>query len=99
MGNERAKPLAFPPIRKRGRSGSLSRNAEQANGTLARRDDDGRCGGKQSEDKAVAPTAQRRQSKRGRGRRSHGKERGKSASGSAQRLRTLKECSGKECDY
>jgi hypothetical protein len=28
-GNERAKPLAFPPIRKRGRSGSLSRNAAQ----------------------------------------------------------------------
>ncbi len=33
-----------------------------------------------------------------RGRRSHGKERGKSASGSAQRLRTLKERSGRECD-
>jgi len=68
------------------------------NGTLARRDADGRRDGKQSEDKDVAPTAQRRQSKRRRGRRSHGKKRGKSASGSAQRLRTLKERSGKECD-
>jgi len=68
------------------------------NGTLARRDADGRRDGKQSEDKAVAPSAQRRQSKPKRGRRSHGKERGKSASGSAQRLRTLKERSGKECD-
>ncbi len=67
------------------------------NGTLARGDADGRCGGKQSKDKAVAPLAQRRQSKRTRVRRSHGKERGKSASGSAQRLRTLKERSGKEC--
>ncbi len=68
------------------------------NGTLARRDADGRRDGKQSEDKDVAPSAHRRQSKRKRGRRSPGKERGKSASGSAQRLRTLKERSGKECD-
>ena len=68
------------------------------NGTLARRDAGGRCGGKQGADKAVAPSAQRRQSKRTRVRRSHGKERGKSASGSAQRRRTLKERSGKECD-
>lgn len=67
------------------------------NGTLARRDANGRCDGKQSEDKDVVPSAQRRQSKRKRGRRSPGKERGKSASGSAQRLRTLKERSGKEC--
>ena len=68
------------------------------NGTLARRDADGRCDGQQSEDKDVSPSAQRRQSQRMRGRRSNGKERGKSASGSAQRLRTLKERSGKECD-
>jgi len=53
------------------------------NGPLARRDADERCGGKQSEDKAVAPKAQRRQSKRMRVRRPHGKERGKSACGSA----------------
>jgi len=68
------------------------------NGTLARCDADGRCGGKQSDDKAVAPSAQRRQSKRMRVRRPHDKKRGKSASGSAQRLCTLKERSGKECD-
>ncbi len=46
-------------------------------------------------DQAAAPTAQRRQSKRTRARRSHGKERGKSASGSAQRLRTLRSAAGK----
>ena len=76
------------------------------NGTLARRDADGRCDGKQSDDKAVAPPAQRRQSKRTRVRRSHDKQRGKSASGSAgqrvsgsaQKHRTLKERSEKECD-
>jgi hypothetical protein len=67
------------------------------NGTLARRDADGRRDGKQSEDKDVAPSAQRRRSKRKRGRRSHGKERSKSACGSIQRLRTQKERSGKEC--
>lgn len=54
------------------------------NGTLARRDADGRCGGKQSADQAVAPTALRRQSERMRARRPHGKERGKSASGSVK---------------
>ena len=96
-GNERAKPLAFPLIRKRGRSGSPQPQRGTGNGTLARRDADGRRDGKQSKDKAVAPSAQRRQSKRRRGRRSPGKERGKSASGSAQRLGTLKERSGKEC--
>ena len=56
------------------------------NGTLARRDADGRCGGKQSDDKAVAPSAQRRQSKRMRVRRPHDKKRGKSA----RRVRTRK---------
>ena len=70
------------------------------NGTLARRDDDGRCGGKQSDDQAVAPTAQRCQSKRMRARRPHGKERGKSASGSAQKRRTLRSAQrGTECDF
>jgi len=68
------------------------------NGTLALRDADGRCGGKQSDDQAVAPTALRRQSKRTRVRRPHGKEGGKSASGSAQKRCTLRERSGKECD-
>ena len=69
------------------------------NGTLARRDADGRRGGKQSADKAVAPSAQRRQSKRMRVRRSHGKERGKSASGSAQGHRPLTKPVRSECDY
>lgn len=55
------------------------------NGILARRDAAERCGGKQSDDKAVAPTALRRQSKRRRVRRPHGQERGKSARGSAQK--------------
>ena len=68
-------------------------------GTLARRDADGRCGGEQSKDKAVAPSAQRRQSKRTRVRRPPGKERGKSASGSAQKRRTLRSAQrGTECD-
>ena len=67
------------------------RSGRTRNGTLARCDADGRCGGKQSDDQAVAPTALRRQSKRIRVRRPPGKERGKSASGSVQRLRTLKE--------
>jgi len=65
------------------------------NGTLARRDADGRCGGKQSDDQAVAPTALRRQSKRRRVRRPHVKERGKSASGSARNHRTLRSAAGK----
>jgi hypothetical protein len=65
------------------------------NGTLARRDADGRCGGKQSDDQAVAPTALRRQSKRMRVSRPHGKERGKSASGSARKHRTLRSAAGK----
>jgi hypothetical protein len=65
---------------------------------FARRDAGGRCGGKQSEDQAVAPTALRRQSKRTRVRRPHGKERGKSASGSAQRRGTLRSAErGKKC--
>jgi sRNA-binding protein len=64
-------------------------------GTLARRDADGRCGGKQSDDQAVAPTALRRQSERRRVRRPHVKERGKSASGSARNHRTLKSAAGK----
>ena len=34
LGNERAKPLAFPPIRKRSRSGSHNRNAAQATAPL-----------------------------------------------------------------
>ena len=83
MGNERAKPLAFP-LNKETEAISLPLAATRhTNGTLAWRDAGGRRDGKQSEDKAVAPSAQRRQSKRTRGRRSHGKERGKSASGSA----------------
>ena len=77
---------------------SSPRSGRTRTAPLQRRAADGRCGGKQSDDKDVAPSAQRRKSKRRRGRRSHGKERGKSASGSAQRLRTLKERSGKECD-
>jgi hypothetical protein len=67
------------------------------NGTLARRDAGGRCGGKQKRRQAVAPTVLQRQSKRMRVRRPHDKERCKCASGSANKGRTLKERSGKEC--
>ena len=82
--------MAFPPIKRTELIRLPLPQRGTGNGTLARRDAGGRCGGKQSKDKAVAPSAQRRQSKRTRVRRSHGKERGKSASGSAQRLRTLR---------
>ena len=64
--------------------GRFAAQRPNKNGALARRDADGRCGGKQSDDKAVAPSAQRRQSKRMRVRRPHDKKRGKSACGSAQ---------------
>jgi hypothetical protein len=69
-----------------------------SNGTLARRDADGQCGGKRSGSKAVVPKGQRRQFPRKCARRPSGKERSESASGSAKRPRTLKERSGKECD-
>ena len=65
---------------------------------MQRRAADGRCGGKQSDDKAVAPMAQRRQSKRMRVRRPHDKKRGKSACGSVQKRRTLRSAQrGTEC--
>jgi hypothetical protein len=79
---------------------SLNKLAAQRpnkNGTLAPRDAGGRCGGKQKRRQAVAPTVQQRQSKRMRVRRPHNKERRKRASGSANKRRTLKERSGKEC--
>lgn len=61
------------------------------NGTLARRDADGRCVGKPSARQGCcACKAQRRPSKRGRARRLPGKERGKSASGSARKRRALR---------
>ena len=96
-----------PPTRRRVRAvtsqcniiaRTLPQSGQTRNGTLARCDADGRCGGKQSDDQAVAPKALRRQSKRTCVRCPPGKERGKSASGSAQKRRTLKERNGKECD-
>jgi hypothetical protein len=78
--------------------GKFAAQRPNKNGTLARRAADGRCGGKQSDDKAVAPSAQRRQSKRMRGRRPHDKKRGKSACGSEQESRTLRSAQrGTEC--
>ena len=78
--------------------GKFAAQRPNRNGTLARRAADGRCGGKQSDDKAVAPSAQRRQSKRMRVRRPHDKKRGKSACGSGQEGRTLRSAQrGTEC--
>jgi hypothetical protein len=89
--------LAFP-LNKETEAISLPSAAmRHTNGTLAWCDADGRYGGKRSGNKAVAPKGQRRQSQRKRARRPTGKERSESASGSTQRLRTLKERSGKEC--
>lgn len=87
--------MAFPHNQMNGGISLPQPLSGTGNGTLARRDADGRRDGKQSKDKDVAPSAQRRQSKRKRGRRSRGKERGKSASGSAQKRRTLRSAAGK----
>jgi hypothetical protein len=73
--------LAFPPIRKRGRSGSPQPQRGISNGTLARRDAAGWC--------ARGPVRQR----------PSGQSRGKSASGSAKKRRTLRSAKrGTECD-
>ena len=78
---------------------SSPRSGRTGTAPLQRRAADGRCGGKQSDDKAVAPSAQRRQSKRMRVRRPHDKKRGKSACGSGQEGRTLRSAQrGTECD-
>ncbi len=95
FGNERAKPLAYPLNQRNGAVRLPQLQRVTSNGPLARRDACGRCGGKQSADKAVAPSAQRRQSKRTRARRSHGKERGKSASGSVQNPAPSRSVAGK----
>ena len=92
------KALGVPVNQGNGGDEPPSAAARHRKGTLARCDADGRCGGKRSRDKAVGPTGQRRQSQRTRARRPTGKDRGESASGSAQGRRTLKERSGKECD-
>ena len=90
--------MAFPHYQMNGGDQPPSAAARHKNGTLARRDADGRRDGKQSEDKAVAPSAQRRQSKRMRVRRPHDKKRGKSACGSDQKRRTLRSAQrGTEC--
>jgi hypothetical protein len=81
--------LAFPGNKETEAISLPQQQSGISNGTLARCDADGRCDGKQSDDKAVAPSVQRRQSKRMRSRRSHGKKRGKSASGSARKRRSL----------
>jgi hypothetical protein len=79
FGNERAKPLAFPSIRRRRRSASPSRHAAQATAPLHRATPAGRP--------APGPVGQW----------ASGKERGKSASGSAQKRRTLRSAKrGKE---
>ena len=97
FGKREGKALGVPTI-PRNKGVSLPPAATRhKNGTLARRDADGRCGGKRSGDKAVVPKGQRRESLRTRARRPTGKGRGESASGSAQKCRTLKERSGKEC--
>ena len=57
LGTERAKPLAFPSLKKRRRSASPAATRHK-NGTLARRDAGGRCGGKQERRQAVAPSVQ-----------------------------------------
>jgi len=96
FGKREGEALGVPVYQETGPVRLLQPKRGTNNGTLARRDADGRFGGKQSEDQAVAPTALRRQSKRTRVRRSHGKERGKSASGSDKKRRTLKEREARE---
>ena len=99
LGEREGKALGVPAqSEERRRSASLSRSAAQATAPLHGATPTGDVTASRAKTRPPAPSAQRRQSKRRRGRRSHGKERGKSASGSAQRLRTLKERSGKECD-
>ena len=59
LGNERAKPLAFPSIKKTEAISLPQPQLGTGNGTLARRDADGRRGGKRSGGKAVVPKGQR----------------------------------------
>jgi hypothetical protein len=80
LGNERAKPLAFPSIGKRRRLASPSRHAAQATAPLHGATPAGRP--------ARGPVGQR----------ASGQSRGKSASGSGQKYRTLRSAKrGTEC--
>jgi len=98
FGNERAKPLAFPPHQKRSRQAPRPRRGTKT-APLHGATPTGDVSASRAHDKAVAPKAQRRLSKRARVRRSPGKERGKSASGSAQRRRTLPRVREAVCDH
>jgi hypothetical protein len=97
FGKREGKALGVPTNREWRRSASRSRNAAKQRHpcTVRRR----RAVWRQAKrGQGCCPERAAPQSPRTRIRRPTGKDRGKSASGSAKRLRTLKERSGKECD-
>lgn len=90
FGNERAKPLAFPPNQQNGGVSHPQPQRGTRTAPLHGATQTGGVAASRAHDKAVAPQAQRRRSQRARDRRPFGKERGESASGSAQGRRALR---------
>ena len=91
--------MAFPPDKETGPVRLPRRSAALVTAPLHGATPVGRPDGERERTQVLRHLRSSAMFAKARDQRASGKERGKSASGSAQNRRTLKERSGKECDY